>query len=655
MPEKPRRKGKRRLKFIWGSGDALPGEWKLGLWGKYDRGEGTHGLGTAVSVRGLLRWFGVVCVAAYLVGATALYVWLRGRPYNLVTYTDTLLLPVRWPHVREQLGRSLIAQGLDEMKAQKWFEGQMHLRAGLNRAPHDLRARMELAGFYSAINQRPRALKVLTEDLDSGYPGRRYLESLFAIAAAGEDYDVIVAACDRYLPTERDDHLWLLTQKIQALLDDHRPAEALALVEKDPAAETSLLREKRVFALLDLGRGAEAVDYLAHWKTEPGASAAQITRLQVRALRETGRFADMDAALAAFRDLAPSDPRTSIYSVVQLALAGRTREASAAMDDFLFRFSSSAQSLLALATALAETPARDLLQRCRDEAALHGFPLPPFDMALLQAQVRAADWNGALQTLPRIKPVEGRASQLDKFVYSLFDAMVKAAAMPDDAAQATLVALIQERPLTLKIYRQTAEALLAAGRLDTAGRVLGAASVGYPTSPTLARLREQLDAAKQKQAEALAAAQSAQAPAASTPALGKDFFAQLDQLMQDAKWNDAAEEIRRIRVARPAWLRRSEDAVLERQMTISVHRGDALELLAAVTLYLDGTREHADRVLQVAREARAAGMVADGERVVNEVLRKQRDYPPATRLLREWHPPEPEPKAAGAKAAPTSG
>jgi len=631
----------RRIKLVWGSGDAQPGEWRLGLWGRYDRGEGTHATGLAISLRGLLRWLAVLFVAAYLAGAGVLYGWLSRRPYNLVSYADTLLLPVRWGQVREQMGRALIAEGLDDMKAGRWVDGQAHLRAGLARAPHDLRARMELARFYAAINRRPQALKLLTEDLDHGYPGRRYLETLFELATAGEDFALIETVCDRYLAAEPEDRTWLLTRKLQALLGDGRPDEALALAEQE-GDTAALIREVRVLALLDLGRGAEAVAYLQKWEADPGAALAQVKRLQVRAYRETKRFAEMDAALEALRQLNPTDIRTYIYGIVQETMAGRTADAGARLQEFLLRFSGTAQNLLALSAALGETSDLALMQRCRDEAALHGFPSRPFDLALVQAQVKAGDWAAASATLVRLKP-EPKTPAVDVFVYTLLQRLIAAASTPDDGAQATLVAFIQERPLPMKIYRQTTETLLQAGRYATAQGVLAAASVPYPTSRTLARLRERADREVQAQQAAAAAAATvaAKARASAAAPLEKAFFERIATLARDEKWDEAAQAVREIRVTKPDWLARRDADVLEWQMQIAGHAGDTPELLSATKLFLDASRERLERVLQLARDLRAAGSADDADRLVNEVLRKQPGYPPALRLQREWHPPKP--------------
>ena len=63
----------RHLKFIWGASGVIRGHWYLGLFGIYDRVEGSRGDGLAISVRGLLLWLGAAGLAAYLSTATLVF------------------------------------------------------------------------------------------------------------------------------------------------------------------------------------------------------------------------------------------------------------------------------------------------------------------------------------------------------------------------------------------------------------------------------------------------------------------------------------------------------------------------------------------------------------------------------------------------------
>ncbi|HWA88221.1 MAG TPA: hypothetical protein VG710_18480 [Opitutus sp.] len=634
---------KARIRFIWGANKELPGEWRLGLWGIYERDPGSRIKGRAISVRGLLGWIGGGTLAAYLAAATALFMWFERQPTNLISYPDTLLLPLRWAQVRQLRGRMMTEQGLAALRARRWPEAVMALRAGLVRAPDDLRARMALAQFYLLANEWPRALEVLKDQLALGYPGRSFLRSLFSLARQGGDEETIVAACDRFRPTEKEDRNWLVAQKVAALLAAKRAAPALAIVEAEGPAATAALREERVMALLALGRPDDAVSFLESWRKQRRGDEGQVVRLEVRAYGEAKRFPEMDAAWEAMRDLAPADPRTYVYGVVQKALAGRTAAANEAFDDYVLRFAGAPARLTLMATAAMEARQPALVQRCADVAAQHGFPARHFDGILLNAQLLAADWAGASRTLAALKRLPAPETPAEKFHLAWMERLFAVATHPDEAPLASLTELLQ-RPLPLNTFRETAEVLLRAGRYDATRSVLALATRSYPASRELVELGDRV--AAEPAAAPVAMARSAQALPTE-----RAFFEQLEQAAQAEHWTEAAAMIREIRTAGPAWLARREADVFDWQMRVAMKTGDAIELTAAAKLYLDGTNERAVHVVDLARELATGGHQTRAEFLLTEVLRKMPEFPPAVRLKREWHPP---PKKGPAKIEPAA-
>ncbi|HYP18394.1 MAG TPA: hypothetical protein VEQ65_14375, partial [Opitutus sp.] len=310
----------RGVKLVWGGAKQVPGRWRLGLWGVYEKPAGVRRM--AISVRGLLGWGAGASVAVYLAGATALYFWFTRQPHNLVTWTDTLLMPVRWEHVRELRGRMMIAQGLEDLAAQRWAEAHMKLRVGLVRAPREVEGRRALADFYLLANRRADAIAVLTGDLASGYPGRTFLAKLFALAAEGEDFDLIIAACERFAG-HADDREWLLGQRIGALLGAKRAEEALQLANTHPGEGGVAVKEGKALALLELGRAEEAAAFLETWAQGNREAAPQLAGLQARAYGQLKRWPEMDAALECVRQAAPLDPRSYLEAVVQTWRVGR--------------------------------------------------------------------------------------------------------------------------------------------------------------------------------------------------------------------------------------------------------------------------------------------------------------------------------------------
>ena len=169
---------KRRIKFIWGGAETIKGHWHWGLFGFYSRAEGKRDDGIAVSVRGVMRLLAVAAAVAYLAGTTVVFWLWEKNPYNLLTYSDALLLPLRRAEISAKRGRALNAQGMDLWRDKKYQDAAFTLRQGLTRFPRDWTARLTLARYYLMARQRTTALTILQETLDADYPGRAYVRAM---------------------------------------------------------------------------------------------------------------------------------------------------------------------------------------------------------------------------------------------------------------------------------------------------------------------------------------------------------------------------------------------------------------------------------------------------------------------------------------------
>ncbi len=624
----------RKVKFVWGSTARYPDYRSLGLWLVDARTTDARIKGVVVNVRALLWWAVALVAVVYVAGTMQWYAIQRRRVHCSVTRADALLLPLRWAQVREKTGRDMIAQGLDDLRAHRWGEGQLELRTGLARAPHDPRARLELAQIYVISGRRPFALTLLTEDLAYGYPGRAFLEGLFRIANDGEDFAVTLAACDRFLPhVPAGDRTWLLTEKLRALLAAGRDTEVIAQADAEGEAAVGDVREARVLALLHLGRRAEALAFLGTWLSRPGANRVQVLRLKAQALREAGRIEEMDTTLAELCALAPDEPRLAVYALVQQMRAGRTAEATARLDDYLWRFGAMAANLSLAAAELGEIDALPLVRRCEEEAEAHGFPAQPFLQLLLDAQVAAGDWVAAARTVARLAPLTDHAAPADRFYFVWMQHLV-AATGPDDGLRVSLLESIRDRPLPLRLFRRTAEAMLMARRAETASAVCAIALRLYPHSAALHEIdrRAQVLAATQVPVTTVVVAPVEPVPAE------EEFFRQVETLTTAGRWEEAADLVRKVRAFKPAWVTRREAAVLDWDLRIALKQDDVPELLSAARLYLNGSRVRADRVLALATETRRNGATEHATLLLNEVLRRLPDYAPAQELRTQWQP-----------------
>lgn len=643
--------GVTRVKFIWGASKVIRARWRFGLWGFYERVDGIKSSGLAVSVRGVLIVGLLLVTLCYVGGATAAYLWIDRRGNNTITYTDVLLLPVRWDEVKAKRGQAYLDAGIADMKAQRWAQGEMKLRLGLTRYPQALPPRLALAQFYFLTERTPQALRVLREGMDavSGYPGRRYLTTFFSIALQGDDFGSVQQVCDRYLggqvpgitPRERD---WLLQQKLNALLGDEQPEKAMALLKGAP--DNPLFNEQRVMVLLDLDEPQQAVDYLDHWRRTAGATP-QILRLQVRAYRESKQLDKMDAELAELRRAEPADPRSYAYAVIQRQLAGRTTEARRSLDDYFFRFGGFATNLLLLAQPLAEIGEIPMLRVCLQRAAEQGYDLRPFLLLLAQAQLKKGDWAGAEATTTRLAGMSklGRSAR-ELGAAELVGLLADVATDPSDGPQVALLKAINGQLYPFKTYRMLADTLVRAERYAAALEVIGRAEKRFPDNSGLNKLKTEAQAA-------LAARQQERPPVEGIQKTGplfveSVFFGRVDEAMADGKYGDALEMTREVQQARPTWLKSREQDVLTRQMRAAHGSNEILQMTLSARLLLDGTLARSQVVVDYAQELHNLGQTEDAVLLLREVLRKMPNHALARRLLDDWtKPPEKAEKDSG--------
>lgn len=628
----------RHLKLVWGASTVIRGHWYLGLFGVYDRVEGSRGDGLAISVRGLLLWLFAAALAAYLSFTGVVFWFWQRNPYNLLTYSDALLWPARRAQVRDLQGQAFIAQGVEAMRGKRWAEAVSLLRQGLAYHPGDLRGRIALAQFYVAANQRPIALRLLEEGLGPDFPGRPFLQLLFDLAEQGDDFGLTIRTGGRYItPLKSESHpgdrRWLQGRIFAAMIGAERFADALALARSEGAGDTA--DEHQVLALLGLGRPDEALARLAAWESRPGSDRRAVLRLRARAQREAGRLDAFERSLEQLKAIAPDDPRTAVYGIVQRAMAGRETAAGAALDDFLFRFGGSPDNLQLLADPLSEIGRRALLERVAAAAADRGYAAAPFQVLQVRVALQQADWAAAGRIVAAMKPAAQR-DPVGLLWREWIQRLLPAASTASDTAGPALVEFLRSRSWPIKIHRLSVDALRRGGRLETARDVLGLAASAFPASAWVRTQQAEV-------AAALTARQAAAPVAASAAALPgeKAFFQRLESLLGAAQWPDAEQLLRDARGAKPPppWFE-SRDAELRfAQLRIALGQGEVTPLIAAAKLYLNRDPARARQALDAAVAARAKGNQDLAVVLVKEILRAAPDFLPAKRALAEWLPP----------------
>jgi tetratricopeptide (TPR) repeat protein len=637
-----------RIKFIWGGGKVIQARWRFGVCGFYEHAKGYHNSGLVFSVRGLLVLGLILLTLAYVGGTTALYLWLDRSGHNYVTYTDTLLWPLRREVIREKRGQAYIDEGIADLRAQRWNEGVMKLQVGLMRLPTATRARLALAEFYT-LSQRPaKAIDILAEGLAASpeYPGRRYLNTYIGLALQAEDYERVRAAVDLYLEGGAEipakERNWLLQQKLMVLMAHKQAAEVLALIEGRPA--DVFFNEQRTVALLMLNRPEEAVAFLGQWRTTAGPTA-QILRLQVRAFREAGQLEAMETALGELRRLAPTDPTSFAYGIVQRAMAGRRTAAETGLDDYFLRFGANARSMLPLAPPLAEIGAVDLLEEFITRLGEQGHDRRPALMFLAQAQLKNGDWEAAAAAVTRIRTLNAGTTVAAPAGLELIELLAQVAGNPAEGPQVQLLDHINRQMYPLKSYRTIIETLLRAGRNQVAHEVAVRAERLYPGSTALLALKGEVQAALAAEAARVAQVKAPDTGDGSNSVLvEKVFFQSVDAAIAARRWPAAQAAIRDVQLAKPRWLDTRQADVLMRQIRVAHELRESLDLVLAARLLQDGTVPRAQLLIEYATALHAEGATGDAVLLLREVLRRIPNYALARRLLEEWQKKlQPEP------------
>jgi len=647
-----------KVKFSWRTSEIPGGTWRGGLFCFYDARAASAGRLRAwrlvISLRGLLLWMTALAVAAYFSGAGALWAWLERRPYNRVTYAD-LVLPTNWPQLQHKRGEAQIAAGLADFKNRKWREGEMKLRVGLGRAPDDTNARIELARFYVAINQRSKAKAALTAGLAYGYPGSDYFRQICILAADAEDYDWWIQTCDTVLgqlaasPDRIVERREALTQKMSALMAANRPEEVIKLVDAQNDKGGPLVDEFKVLALIKAGRPTEAVAFLDAWRKRTGLNP-QVARLQVRAFREAGRTADMDQSLEELRAYGPAVPQPYIYGIIQQSLAGRRQKVDEALDDFLLRFGSNPRTLVSLAEPLVEIGDQRVLERLVAHARQQGFNLGPFQNARLKVFLAKDDWAQVRALLTELRSQSKETSPEQEFWYELVNRLCNAAVDPGEGTQSSLTDFLRDKRLPLKTDKELIGGLRRAGRPATARELITFAEGNYAENATLKAWRDELD--KELAAAAAAAPEIVMPKVASTkaavsvdaPAPAREevtenvFFRQLAEAEKAGDFEGALKQIQAMRDDRPTWLVEREADVEVEEIRLNGRVGDLPAMHLAASLYINGDGARSLKAARLARELYAAGSKDAAILLARDLLKKVPDYPHAKRMLAEWEP-----------------
>lgn len=594
-----------------------------------------------VSVRGLLVWGFTFGAIAYFSGALALLHWHDRAPHNRIGYLD-LIVPSRWSQVSALRGQGTIAEAYDDLKAGNFQPGFAKLRVGLARNPADAQARIDLARIYVALRLRPVAERTLLDAFAHGYPGAAFVREGFALLNDGDHPEQSLlfagearsAAIEANAP-ERD--LRMIDEgTIRTLLEAGRSAEALAFVQRHLPPEDELATDVLVRHLLGIKNYDEAVRVMEVW-LERAPLSAEALRMAVQTYRESGRFSEMQTALARLRARVGAPPEFAAYLVIQNALSGHRSGPETAVDDFLFRHGADPRNLQLVASLLAEIGEARPLLRIEQDARERGFDPTRLRLARLQALIATRDWTEASALAEALTESKSRLAPSEIPLFETLKFLALTCRDGASGAKSGLVEAISRRPGKVKLYRTVIESLLSAGQAQTALEVLSFGEGPFPDSRYLsdARARVMAQLAKEEATEqVLIPGKEEAAPLTDVPAL----LRAVEEQAALGRREEALSLIRRHRRSAPGVFT-DKDAELARwEVRLPAESGDLAQLQFNLRTHLKNGALGADEVVALATDWHASGHASSARAAVRELLKRDSNHPGALRLWSEWMP-----------------
>jgi tetratricopeptide (TPR) repeat protein len=652
------------IRFVWNTPPVPGGSWHAGLvnlkrvpqgktkgqlnldspddphWRDYRR----HRL--HLSLRGFFVWALAASFVTYLGGAALLQQRLQSANPRLQLHYLDFVLPDRWPNINRQRGAALFAEGRDLIAKQRFHEGFSLLRAGLSRNPSDPAARLDVATLYTALRLQPQAIKILREGLDLGYPNRAFLAFTLDLLEGSEAHETFLEICQlarsrlAQLPASArpaGDETWLDQRTVQALRTLGRSTEAIDFLRARFSPGDAFHREMMLLHHLESGRPAEAAVLARRWIAEDPANPAPL-RLLIRADRESGDFAALDADLVRLRERSPNQLEPLLVALLENHRARRPEAAQTAFDTLILRHGADPALYDRLAPLLATLGLSAGLDRIEKELQERGLSLRPVLWSRLDLAKSRHDWPAVLACAESLATSPGPGfTDVQTTWLETADCLARACLDGASGTQTSLVEIVANRPGGLRLYTVLLDALLVAGRPATARHILTLAEGPYPVAPSLLAYRARIETALAASAPAPAATEATPPALASLAALEEA----LSSLGADDHPHSALLLLASARRVRPDWLPGAETRLDALELPLLARSDDPLrlQLLARTTLPRD--TDAPQTLLRLARQIHSKGHLENARILLDEILRHDPAHPDALEQQKLWQPRPP--------------
>lgn len=594
----------------------------------------------------LLAIMATLAVVAYFSLVTVIHWRWRQLPENRVRWVDLALAPVRWGELRHKRGETAIATGLRELERGKIGPAVFNLRAGLARAPGDVRARLALSEVYSFGGDSSEAVKLIEQGLVHAPDSEELIGRLFIYFSNLGAWTRLLAFADELLAADRQPPLppalreRTVHQRIAGLIELGRPAQALAALDAEPALpDGPAARERLALRLTTLERLGRLDEARALYLASGGAERARRgdPGVELRSARVVGDTGAIETALRQLRAARPDSIEPYLVALRVWNELGRVTFEDAVLRDIFSLFRRDDQAFHRFAKLLVELERRQLLERLRRAAVQERMNPFAYDVGLTEIMLRHGQWDEAAQHVTTWEAHIGALPEAQRAYPELVRRLVRAATVGGSGDVAALLTQLETHRGRFgpKVFVQTGRVLEAAARGPAALEVARLGARRFEWNDDL-RVVEARLAAQEAARPSVAAA-----PVAARRETGTAEFEaavrEIDAALAAGRLDSAASTLRSWKAAMPTPSRDEEHALALREVRLTALRQDAPAARFVIRRFLDRfpATEDALLLLALARELKQGGAPTAAEIIQTEVATARLSQPEVAAALAE--------------------
>ncbi len=635
MPEHSRKSRSRpRMVFVWSARNAPKVNWWRGLVGLQTRGGKDRGFVLHVAFKGMLLWSGSLALVCFIVAtAVGAYV-LNKNPYNRISYAD-LVLPTRWSELREKRGQTLIDQGLQEMKAQRYGAGIMMLAHGLRLEPKNIPARLVLTQVQVQSGYVHRGMQLLEDGIPWANGQKRYLEATFGLANYLEDDSRILKMVEMVRASlasaDSGQRRWLRDQEAAALVRQARYQDVIALWESAKNEPSLGLSASWARAMSGLGKGDEAIAAIEADPTRFGVFGEPNNLLIELALAndrpDVGR-----AAVQSLLMQNPTDFEAAISQILYLAKIDSPDEWESAVDRFFLRFGLDETARVALLKKIEPVANIGLVTAVWTHMEVLGQISSKARMAYVQDLIISGEVARAEREFELAKKElnqsERESANWVKGTRLLLDVLRTGA----DSSFSLLQTFCMDNPLNPAAYRMMVTGLLKNDLRQQAGEMAMMAQNRYPSIRGIPDI--ELEEAAIGAEEMLASKREEKAEKRVTNPEARLAWASLIEDIQAARWGEAAERLEQLEQSHLA--KEFGDDLLYSGLLVYGQLSRQTDLSWTMRGLMDRKGFDPSRLRALANTLHGSGRTDSGLTLLRELLRKYPEARWASDLRQQW-------------------